>query len=96
MRKKLKLVIAGNTEEFRGWCADHQLNFQDYKYISNVRQMYGCRDCVMYRIGNYHHRTDIWEINEYCCLHNIRNAYMRGQMNKYNRELHAKERESNG
>jgi len=75
--KKIKLVIAGNAREFLGWCVKHRLNPHDYKYISCSCQMYGFRDCVIYRIGNYFTNPDIARINEYCVLHDIKNAYMK-------------------
>jgi len=76
MDKKIKLVTAGSKTQFIIWCTRHKLNPDDYKYISKAKDIYGHKDCVIFRIGHYYSNPDLCEINAYCVLHNIKTVYM--------------------
>ena len=76
--KKIKLVIAGDMVEFLNWCAREGVNPNNYKYISSIKDIYGHKDCVIYRVRHYYRRDDLGEINSYCISHNIKNAYREG------------------
>lgn len=72
----VKLVVAGSAGQYRNWCVGNKLNPDDYKYIGKAEQIYGHRDCWIYRVGQYYLNPGFNEINDYCVAHNIKPVFL--------------------
>ena len=49
----MKLVIAGNYQQYKNYLQENKLSSQDAKYISRSEQLRGYRDVEIVRVGEW-------------------------------------------
>jgi len=53
MAKIKGIILAGNYEQYKEWCAKYYLNLDEYIYVSEPKDIKGIHNVSVYYVGQY-------------------------------------------